>query len=216
MACKGIAGCILAGGRSSRMGGRDKSQVLLGGRPLLEHVIERVEPQVVELTLSVEAPRRILDHYGLLQLPDPLPGFQGPLGGLLSALRHFRDGPEWVLLAPCDAPFLPTDLATRLLADARAAAAECAAVEFAGELQPTFSIWRRDLHAPLERAVLEEGLRGLKQFMGRITAVSCAWPDSGQFDGMPPPFYNINDEAALQRAECWFARDRENYSRCSV
>jgi len=198
------------------MGGRDKALVSLGGRPLLEHVIERVGPQVMALALSVETPRQTLDRYGLLQLPDPLPGFQGPLGGLLSALRHFRDGPEWVLVAPCDAPFLPTDLATRLLADARAAAAECAAVAYAGELQPTFSIWRCDLLAPLEQAVLEKGLRGLKQFMGCVKAVSCVWPVSEQFDHIPPPFYNINDEAALQRAESWFARDRENYSRCSV
>ena len=215
MTRKPIAGCILAGGRSRRMGGRNKALVSLGGRPLIEHVIDRLGPQVTELALSVETPRQALDRFGLPQLPDPMPGYQGPLGGLLAAMRYFRDGPEWVLLAPCDAPFLPTDLAIRLLARARAATAECAAAVYASELQPTFSIWRQDLLAPLERAVLQEDLRGLKQFIGRVKAAACVWPVSGQSD-VAPPFFNINDEAALQRAECWIARDWEKHSRCSV
>jgi len=210
-----IAGCILAGGRSSRMGGRDKAGVLLGGKPLVERVIERVRPQVAELLLSVETPRPSLDCFGLPQVPDPVPGFQGPLGGLLSAIRYCRDGFEWIVLAPCDAPFVPRDLAGRLLAEARAAAAECAAVEYGGELQPTFSIWRRSLLVPLERAVSEDGLRGLKQFMSRLKVALCVWPVSTQ-SSVPPPFFNINDAAALQRAECWLAHDRENDSRCSV
>ena len=108
-----VSGLVLAGGQGSRMGGRDKGLVSYRGRPLVDHVIERVAPQVDELMISAN---RNLDDYarrGHPVLTDTLPDFQGPLAGVLAGLQAASH--EWVLVVPCDMPQLPADLAARLL-----------------------------------------------------------------------------------------------------
>ena len=192
-------GAILAGGASRRMG-CPKSLVELAGRPLLQHVIDRLAPQVQALVLSVEHSDPSMDGFALPQLPDPMPGHRGPLGGLLAALRHFDDAQSWLLLAPCDAPFLPLDLADRLHACAQRVGAPAAVAVETGVWQPTFSIWQGSLLPKVERAVLEAGEGGLKRFLREAGAATCSWPDDG---GAPSPFFNINDRATLEQAEHW-------------
>lgn len=197
-----VAGVILAGGRSTRMGGGDKALAPLAGRPLLQHVIDRLAPQVVALALSVEHESAALAGFGLPQLPDPVAGHRGPLGGLLSGLRHFAGLRCWVLLASCDAPFLPADLATRLQACAVRAQSAAAVAVHAGEWQPTFSLWHHGVLPDLERAVGRDGQAGFKPFLRALRAAECAWPDDAPA-GTPPPFFNINDPAALTQAGRW-------------
>lgn len=112
-----ITGLVLAGGQGSRMGGQDKGLVPYRGRPLVDHVIERITPQVDELLISAN---RNLDDYarrGYPILPDVLPDFPGPLAGVLAGLQAASH--EWVLVVPCDMPQLPDDLAVRLQAASR-------------------------------------------------------------------------------------------------
>lgn len=202
------AGVILAGGRSRRMGGGDKALLPLAGKPLLQHVIERMAPQVDGLALGVESASPGLAAFGLPQLADAQPGHRGPLNGLLAAMRHFASRSRWLLLAPCDAPFLPRDLADRLLACATRAGARAACVAWNGELQPTFSIFHCDLLAPLEQAVMKEGQAGFKPFLRAACAARCEWPIAAASDGAPP-FFNVNDPAALEQAHAWLRECRE-------
>ena len=189
-----VAGVILAGGRSRRMGGAVKALLPLGDRPLLQHVIDRVDPQLDELLLSVERPSEAFEAFGLPQVPDPQPD-GGPLGGLLSAMQAMSPDHDWLLLVPCDAPFVPPDLAARLLACALAAARPGAVVCYHSEIQPTFSIWNRSILPRLEPAVLEQGMAGIKQFLNVVELAELNWPDSE-----PSPFFNINDQDALLKA----------------
>lgn len=210
-----IAAVVLAGGRSTRMGGRNKALAELDGRPLIRHVIDRLRLQVDALAISVEGAIPEFDALGVPQLADPVPGHQGPLGGLLSAIRYFGTEREWVLLTPCDAPFLPRNLAQTLLACAEEARASCAAVVYSGELQPTFSLWHRRVQDDLERAVVREGLAGFKQFMGRLVVARYDWPLARQ-DGGPEPFFNINDEIALNEARRWMGPADGSRQACSA
>ena len=189
-----VAGVILAGGRSRRMGGTAKALLLLGDRPLLQHVIDRVNPQVDELLLSVERPSEAFEAFGLPQVEDPEPD-GGPLGGLLSAMQKMSPGHDWLLLVPCDAPFVPSDLAAGLLACALDSARPGAVVRYRSEIQPTFSIWSRRILPQLEQAVLEEGMAGFKQFLSVVELAELNWPGSE-----PSPFFNINDQEALLKA----------------
>ena len=133
------AGVILAGGRSQRMGGKTKALIDLAGKPMLQHVIDRVEPQVSRLLLSLESAHEDYAAFGLQQVPDPAPGHGGPLGGLLAAMQEMAGGAQnWLLLAACDAPFLPLGLARRLQESAETAGTPGAVVRLEGEVQPTF------------------------------------------------------------------------------
>lgn len=216
-------GVVLAGGRSERMGGRHKALLPLGGRPLLAHVIERARPQVARLLLSVESESRAWDGFGLQQVSDPSPGHCGPLGGLLSALRCLRATEQWLLLLPCDAPFIPGDLAARLQRCALAAARPGAAVFSAGRLQPAFSLWHVELLPRLEQAVDRQGMAGFHQFLDVAPLGTLHWPDAqpDAYDdaGMcdrPWPFFNINDPAALEQAARWLGAGARKEGACSA
>ena len=178
------------------MGGGLKALAPLGGVPMLQHVIDRMQGQVDVLFLSVERPLPVFEPFGLEQVPDPLPGSRGPLGGLASVLRRASEGgSEWLLLAPCDAPFLPHDLASRLHG---VAASECLPVAVARDdsgLQPAFSLWHRDVLANIDRAV-RSGMAGFRQFLEGNPHAAVDWPEVD-----PAPFFNINDHAALERAK---------------
>ena len=107
-----ISGLILAGGLSTRMGGRDKGLQRLGDRPMLQHVIERLQPQVGPLMINAN---RHLDDYAAFGLPvlsDVISGYAGPLAGLHAGLHQCTT--PYLLSVPCDCPSLPTDLASRL------------------------------------------------------------------------------------------------------
>lgn len=192
---KAITGLILAGGRSSRMGGATKALLPLAGKPLLQHVIERVEPQVDGLILSVERRSEEYEVFGLKQVPDAQAD-GGPLGGLLAGLQAMEKGFDWLLLVPCDAPFVPSGLATGLLACAMESGMPGAVISYQDEIQPTFSIWHRRILDRVERAVTIQRMAGFKQFLRVQELAGLDWPAM-----QPSPFFNINDRVSLLGAE---------------
>jgi molybdopterin-guanine dinucleotide biosynthesis protein A len=108
-----IAAVILAGGLGRRMGGVDKGLVEYRKRPLIEWALVALAPQVDQLVISANRNLDTYAAYGHRVLPDTLPDFPGPLAGVLAALDAVQA--DWLLVAPCDTPHLPPDLAARLL-----------------------------------------------------------------------------------------------------
>src|SRR5258707_5511427 len=112
-----IVGLLLAGGQSRRMGGGDKTLRLLGGRALLERVIDRLRPQVAALVLNANGDPARFAVFGLPVVADSVPDFAGPLAGILAGLDWTaanRPDCALVISLATDAPFLPTDLVARL------------------------------------------------------------------------------------------------------
>jgi molybdopterin-guanine dinucleotide biosynthesis protein A len=108
-----VAAVILAGGQGRRMGGVDKGLVDYQGRPLIEWALAALAPQVGQILISANRNLATYAAYGYRVLPDTLPDFPGPLAGVLAALDAVTA--DWLLVAPCDTPHLPADLAARLL-----------------------------------------------------------------------------------------------------
>jgi molybdenum cofactor guanylyltransferase len=197
-----ITGLLLAGGRGMRMGGVDKGLQPLHGEPLAAHVLKRLAPQTGALLISAN---RHPDTYATLGAPfgativaDTLPGFPGPLAGLLAGLR--AAGTAYVLSAPCDSPWLPADLAARLaeaLNSADADIATVATVDRQGQtsLHPVFALLRTSLADDLS-AFLDAGERKVRAWYARHRAVEVVFTDERAF-------YNINslqELADLERA----------------
>jgi molybdopterin-guanine dinucleotide biosynthesis protein A len=206
-------GVILAGGKSRRFNGARKALMALDGKPLIEHVITRVRPQVSELLLSVESFGAELDIDGLIQVEDPVPGHNGPLPGLLSAMNFMINSGagEWLLLVPCDAPFLPDELGRVLLESATNQGKPGSVVRYRGRLQPVFSLWNGSLLPSIYQAVSEQGIRGFKQYPGLSELALVDWPEPGlQTDSIensghdeksnPNPFFNVNRREDLEQA----------------
>jgi molybdopterin-guanine dinucleotide biosynthesis protein A len=185
------------------MGGTRKALQELGGRSLLTHVRERLQPQVDTLLLSCEGETSDFDAFGLERVPDLLPGYRGPLTGLFSTLQYLstRGQDNGLVVCPCDAPFIPENLVETLLAQCRGKNRPVVAVAWQGVLQPTFSLWQNQ-HLPMIRmAVAGQGIGGLKQVLLSMPHRIVAWADAE-----PPPFFNVNTPEDMETAALWLDR----------
>ena len=194
-----VAGLLLAGGLARRMGGGDKCLRLLGGRPILAHIVERLAPQTRRLALNANGDPARFAEFGLPVVADSVEGFAGPLAGILAGLEWAKtEAPDCPLLlsAPTDAPFLPRDLVRRLL-DARAReGAEIAMAASGGQVHPVVGLWPMALAEDLRRALVEEGIRKVDAWTARHKVAVVEFPIEG-YD----PFFNANRPEDLAEAE---------------
>ena len=107
-----LAAHVLAGGQATRMQGEDKGLLELNGKPLLEHVLDRLRSQVSTIYISVNRQPQHYQAYGWPVISDKLDGFLGPLAGIHAAMLASQC--EWLLTVPVDCPFIPKDLLHRL------------------------------------------------------------------------------------------------------
>jgi molybdopterin-guanine dinucleotide biosynthesis protein A len=193
-----LVGLLLAGGQSRRMGGGDKALRELDGVPLLARVIARLRPQVEALVLNANGDPARFAAFGLPVVADSIPGFAGPLAGVLTGLDwaaiNRPDCPA-VLSVATDAPFLPHDLAARLVAAAHEAGADLACAASGGRAHPVFGLWPVRLREDLRRAVVVEGVRKVDQWTGRHRLVTVAFADRPL-----DPFFNANRPEDLATA----------------
>ena len=195
-----IVGLLLAGGLSRRMGGGDKALRRLGDRTLLDHVIDRLRPQVTALVLNANGDPTRLAGFGLPVVPDSVPDFAGPLAGILAGLDWAaanRPDCELVASVPTDAPFLPRDLVARLSSSMIAAGAELACAASGGQAHPVIGLWPVRLREDLRRAVVVEEVRKVDVWTGRFRLATVAFAEDMR--GVDP-FFNANRPEDLDRA----------------
>ena len=194
-----MIGLLLAGGRATRMGGGDKGLRLLAGRPILDHVIERLRPQLSRLLLNANGDPARFAAYGLPVVGDSPPDFAGPLAGVLAGLEWAaREAPDCPLLlsAPTDAPFLPRDLVRRLWAGRESEGADIAMAASAGRTHPVVGLWPAVLAPALRLALVEEGLRKVDIWTARYRVAVVDFPIEAV-----DPFFNANRPEDLAEAE---------------
>ena len=193
-----IPGVILAGGQARRMGGGDKPLQMLGGRPLLAHVIDRLAPQVAALAVNANGNPARFAAFGLPVIADSVADSPGPLAGILAAMdwaRWLDPSLPAVVTVPGDAPFLPRDLVARLAAARGTGADRIACAVSGGRVHPVAGLWPVGLRDDLRRALEDEGLRKVTDFTMRYR------PALAEFDAVPvDPFLNVNTPADLAEA----------------
>ena len=182
-----LVGAIIAGGHSRRFGSIDKALVDLCGIPLIEHVYQRLRPQVSKLLLNIPS-KSAIAYLDAQQIQDTTDKRDGPLVGVLSALSVAQEsGSDWLLICPCDTPFIPPDLGEKLLQRCVEKDAQLGIARTKGWNHPSLSLWHQSLFADLERAVIKESKAGFKQFYPQTNHCFADW-QTGTYD----PFFNIN------------------------
>jgi molybdopterin-guanine dinucleotide biosynthesis protein A len=182
---------VLAGGEGSRIGG-GKPLRRLGGETMISRAVAAARGWSDEVRVAVRA-FGALGALDAAELCDD-PAIEGPLGGLAAGLRFARAaGRDAVLVLPCDMPFLPADLAPRLVGGIGEAAA--AVASSGGHVHPVCALWRVEALDRLPEH-LATGRRSLHGFAEAIGHVVIVWTDTPS-----DPFFNVNSEPDLQRAE---------------
>jgi len=193
-----FVGVLLAGGRSSRMGGGDKCLRPLAGRPILAHVVERAAPQVSTLIINAGGDPARFSAFGLHVVPDSVEGFAGPLAGVLTGMEWAAANAKdctWVVTFATDAPFFPVDLVARLSEAVGSAGADMACASSGGRAHPVFGLWPVRLRGELRKAMVEEGIRKVDVWTARCDLIHVNFsvePDD--------PFFNINRPEDLAAA----------------
>lgn len=192
-------GAILAGGLARRLGGGDKMLRVVGGRTMLDRLIDRITPQVTRLIINANDDPARFQAVGLPVAPDSLPGRLGPLAGILAALDWVASSEPsvaWVVTVPGDAPFPPRDLVSGLHAARAREAAVLACAGSGGWTHPVAALWPVSLRDALRHAVAEEGIRKIDTFTGRYACAVAEWPVSPA-----DPFFNVNTPEDLAEAD---------------
>ncbi len=216
---------ILAGGKSSRMG-QDKSQMMLGQKTILHHVMDRLQSQIgfqdIQIALNIpEINQNSREYWGKYALPlyeDRIKGGVGPLAGILTALELARhQGFEAVLTVPCDAPFIPLDLGIRLrqaLFETATHPLPASRGEYpvpqlvqamsSDQVHPVVGLWRSELAPDLYQAITQTQIRKIDRFTQLYPYSLVPWQTVPH-----DPFLNINTPEDLQTAQRIFQTEGE-------
>ncbi|MFU0507881.1 molybdenum cofactor guanylyltransferase MobA [Pseudaminobacter sp. NGMCC 1.201702] len=192
-------GVVLAGGLARRMGGGDKPMREIGGRTILNHVLERFAPQCDGLVLNANGDPARFAAFGLPVVADTVADNPGPLAGVLAALdwaAENRPQARWVVSVAGDCPFLPRDLVSRFH-DARLREdAQLAVASSGGRSHPVIGLWNVGLRGDLRHALVEEDLRKIDRWTARYRLATVSWPTEPV-----DPFFNANTVEDLSEAE---------------
>ena len=185
----GVTGIVLAGGQGRRMGGVDKGLQRLHDKPMVEHVIGRLAPQVDEILINANQNLEAYARFGYRVVPDAIGGFAGPLAGLhagLGAAQH-----PFALTVPCDSPFLPADLFSRLKNELHEY--DLAVAKTGDQPHPVFSLVRVSVLEHLSR-FLSAGGRKIDAWYSTLNIIEVP------FDDEADAFRNINTREELNNA----------------
>ena len=191
-----VTGVVLAGGEARRMGGQDKGLVPIAGRPMIEYILSAVQDQVHTLIINANRNRDRYRQYGYPVIGDEFQGFNGPLAGMASAMRVIAT--ELMVTVPCDSPYIPADLVSRLYAQLQKDQADISVAHDGERMQPVFSLMKRGLLDSLLE-YLDKGERKIDRWFGQHRLVMTDFSDKSE------TFINLNTPEDVQNIEASLA-----------
>lgn len=203
-----VTGVLLAGGRSLRMGGKEKALLEISGEPMLAHVISRLHPQVGMLVINANSDPAQFSSFGLPVVPDIRQGHTGPLAGLHAGMvwaRSKTPKARYVASVSGDIPFLPRDLVARLKSALLASRATCAIAASGNKQHPIVGLWDISLAGNVADA-LEKGVRAMHRFAEDNASVVADFPNFEIAGAAIDPFFNVNTPADFETARALFSK----------
>lgn len=180
---------ILAGGQSKRMQVKNKATVLLNGRPLIAHVINRMKPQAKDIVINTHQNQNDFEQFNLPLIDDALSSQEGPLLGMLTSLQKINT--EWIQFVPCDTPNLPDHLISNLMKEAKAQKTLLAVAETKDGFQSTCLLCHSSNLKNLQD-FFNQGGRKIENWVRQLPFSVVRFHDESQF-------ININTPQELER-----------------
>jgi molybdopterin-guanine dinucleotide biosynthesis protein A len=187
-----ITGLILAGGRGSRLGGRDKGLLALDGKPMVARVLTVLAPQVKRVVINANRHLEAYRVFGCEVVADAAGGYPGPLAGMAAGLAVAST--PWLLSVPCDSPLLPADLATRMHRIALAQDADIAIPHDGDRAHPVFALIRVRLRDSLDDFLAGDE-RKILRWMDRHRLIEIDFSDCRE------SFINVNTPGEVAALE---------------
>jgi len=184
---------ILAGGRARRLGGRDKSRIVIGGRTILARQLDVLRRVVSRVVIVANAPEPFADA-GVPVLPDAMPG-SGSLGGIYTALAA-ADGP--VLVLACDLPFVTAPFLARVIEAGQEA--DVAIPRGRDGYQPLCANYAQACAGPLLRRIEQRALK-VTDLLADVRVRELGPDEIAPFDPDGLLLLNVNTADDLVRAE---------------
>jgi len=209
-----VAGIVLAGGLSRRMGGGDKGLRELGGKPLMAHTIERISAQASPVAINANGDVSRFAAFGLPVIPDLTADHPGPLAGVLAGMRWAEKavpGARFIVTAACDTPFFPEDMTARFLAAVGTAYPAIVLASSARRGHFVFALWPVSLADDLQDA-LASGARKVEDWIGRHQHFTVEFPPVSVGGASADPFFNVNTPEDLAQAAAFLNNTRRQKS----
>ena len=197
-----VVGVLLAGGRSSRMGGGDKCLRPPGDRPILARIIERLKPQVSDIVINANGESSRFASFGLPVVGDSVAGFAGPLAGVHAGLEWVKanlPGVRYIVTVATDTPFFPLDLVQRFFSELKSYPTLVVARSDEG-VHPVIGLWPVAMAPELEDS-LKQGMRKVGSWTKQRGAVEVLFPKVEIGGRLIDPFFNINEPEELAEAD---------------
>lgn len=186
---------IQAGGRSSRMG-RDKAHIPLGGKPIIEHLLQRVDGLADEILVTTNNPQAY-EYLGLPMVSDIETPGGGALNGLYTALFYAHG--ETILVLACDMPFVNRPLLAHMLQ--HSSQADIVVPHHAGGFEPLHAVYRKRSCLPAIETALAQGEKRMISFFPSVDVLSIKSIDLSRLDPDGLSFFNVNTPEDLAKAE---------------
>lgn len=170
---------------------RDKGLIHLEQRPLIEYVIEAISPQVTELLINANRSEHEYRRYGYPVISDQITGYVGPLAGMVAAIQV--SNADFVISVPCDTPWIPHDLVSRLLGKLIQEKADVCVAHDGERMHPVFALIRCGMADSLEK-YLNSGARAVHRWCQQQKLAVA------DFSDQPEAFINVNTPEQLAAA----------------
>tara|TARA_B100000586_G_C19927207_1_gene349802 strand:+ start:85 stop:705 length:621 start_codon:yes stop_codon:yes gene_type:complete len=193
-----ILGVILAGGQSRRMG-RDKSLIKLNGKTLIEHTIIKVKKFLPNLIIISNENKNEIMKYGIDLVNDCLGENQGPLIGIMTAMKYIKDNKknfDWIATFPCDTPFFPELLIKKFIDNSKSKKSLLYFASSNGQRHNVFGLWSLKLYDKLHNDIVNKNSRKVEDWAEQNDVQRIEF--SFEKDD---PFFNINTEEDLIKAK---------------
>ena len=192
-----ILAVVLAGGKSKRFG-RDKSQVKLGDKILIDYILSEIIDLYKDILIVTNEPIKYLNSNKISITSDIKKGL-GPLGGVFTAMKWVKDNKknyEWISTFPTDTPFFKKEHLNKFYKEINLEKSDLFFMKSKNTRHNIFGLWSIELFQRLELA-LDKGDRKVEHWANEVGVKTIDFEHENNKD----PFFNINTEKELETAK---------------